>query len=93
VAGDRASGAHGTFGLFKAGGASPNHVHSGAYHGVVIKGVMIDPFGNETNSPRLGPGSYWCVPASAKHVTACVSKEPCLFDFYADTAVDFTPVK
>lgn len=87
--GDRSKGAHGTFGIFKAGAASPVHTHSGAYHGVVISGVMTNPFDGETNPPRMGSGSYWHVPAGARHVTACVSKEPCVFYFHADSGFDF----
>ncbi len=89
--GDRASGAHGTFGEFPGGAASPLHTHSGAYHGVVITGVMTNPFEGESNPPKMGPGSYWYVPAGMEHVTACVSKEPCLFYFHAQGSFDFTP--
>jgi quercetin dioxygenase-like cupin family protein len=69
------------------------HTHSGAYHGVVIKGVMTNPFEGEINPPKLPPGSYWYVPADAVHATACVSNTPCEFYFHADSAFDFTPVK
>ena len=91
--GDRARGAHGTFGEFKAGAASPPHTHTGAYHAVVISGVMTNPFGDEADPPEMKPGSYWHVEAGAQHVTACVSAEPCRFYFHADGAFDFTPTK
>jgi quercetin dioxygenase-like cupin family protein len=91
--GDRATSNHGTFGEFPGGAASPMHTHSGAYHGIVISGTMTNPFGNEKNPPQMGPGSYWFVPANAEHVTACISKEPCLFYFHADGAFDFTPTE
>lgn len=90
--GDRATSAHGTFGRFPGGAASPPHTHSGAYHGVVISGVMTNPFEGEPNPPRMKAGSYWYVPAGMEHVTACVSEEPCVFYFHADGAFDFTPV-
>ena len=89
--GDRSQGSHGTFGEFPGGAASPSHTHSGAYHGIVISGVMTNPFGGESIAPPMGPGSYWYVPANVEHVTACISKEPCLFYFHAESAFDFTP--
>ena len=90
--GDRRTGEHGTFGLFPGDAASPSHIHSGAYHGVVISGTMTNPFGNDANPPKMGPGSYWFVPAGTEHITACVSKEPCMFYFHAEEAFDFTPM-
>ena len=89
--GDRSSASHGTFGRFPGGAASPAHTHSGAYHGIVISGLMTNPFEGESNPPKMGPGGYWYVPADVDHVTACVSEEPCLFYFHADGAFDFTP--
>jgi len=91
--GDRTKGAHGTFGTFPPEFITPMHTHSGAYHGVVIKGVMTNPFEGETNPPKMPPGSYWYVPANAVHATDCVSKTPCEFYFHADGAFDFTTVK
>ena len=89
--GDRAQGAHGTFGVFPAGARSPMHTHSGAYHGVVISGTMTNPFEGEANPPPMAAGSYWYVPAGKAHVTACISQEPCNFYFHADGAFDFAP--
>jgi len=91
--GDRAQGTHGTFGVFPAGASSPPHTHSGAYHGVVLRGAIENPFGNEASPPTLGPGSYWHVPARAEHITRCVSDEPCEFYFHADSKFDFAPLK
>lgn len=91
--GDRNTGSHGSFGQFPPNFETPSHVHSGAYHGVVIKGVMTNPFKGEANSPSLQPGSYWYVPAGSEHTTACISDSPCEFYFYADGAFDFTPVE
>jgi hypothetical protein len=54
VTGDRSKSAHGTFGLFAAGAASPLHTHSGAYHGIVVRGTMTNPFGGEKNPPVMG---------------------------------------
>jgi len=91
--GDRATGAHGTFGTFPAEFITPYHTHTGAYHGVVVEGVMTNPFEGETSPPEMAPGSYWYVPAGAVHATACISKTPCKFYFHADSAFDFKPVK
>jgi len=89
--GDRAKGSHGTFGRFPGGAASPRHTHSGSYHGVVISGLMTNPFDGETKPPQMGPGSHWFVPAGASHITACISTEPCTFYFHAEGLFDFTP--
>ena len=91
VWGDRAAGAHGTFGEFLPGGISPEHTHSYSYHGVVISGTMVNPFENETvnDAQPLEAGDYWFVPAGVDHVTACVSAEPCLFYFHSEGAFDF----
>ena len=89
--GNRATGKHGTFGEFPAKASSPAHTHTGAYHGIVISGVMTNPFEGESNPVKMGPGSYWYVPAGMEHVTACVSDEPCRFYFHADSSFDFAP--
>ena len=88
--GNRMSGAHGTFGAFPGGAASPWHTHSGAYHAVVISGTMTNPFRGETDPPEIAAGSYWFVPAGEVHQTSCVSTEPCVFYFHAEVAFDFT---
>lgn len=91
--GDRATGKHGTFGEFPGHASSPSHTHTGAYHGVVISGTMINPFEGESNPTKMGPGSYWHVPAGTTHVTACISDDPCRFYFHAEGAFDFSPAK
>ncbi len=91
--GDKAKGAHGTFGQFPASFITPFHTHSGAYHGIVVEGVMTNPFEGEKEPPKMGPGSYWYVPAEAVHATACVSEAPCEFYFHAASAFDFHPVE
>lgn len=91
--GDKSKDAHGTFGKFPPDFITPFHTHTGAYHGVVIKGVMTNPFKGETNPPHMEPGSYWYVPANAIHATACVSDIPCEFYFHAKEAFDFHEAK
>ena len=92
VTGNMGTGAHGTIGKFTPNSDSPPHTHTGAYHGVVISGVMTNPFGDEKNPPKLTPGSYWYVPAGVEHVTSCLSDEPCIFYFYSDEKFDFIPI-
>jgi hypothetical protein len=49
------SSAHGTFGDFTAASAAPDHVHSGTYYGVVIGGLLKNPFwGNAERRCRDG---------------------------------------
>ena len=91
--GDKGKGAHGTFGTFPPNFITPFHIHTGAYHGVVLKGVMTNPFSGEKDPPKMGPGSYWYVPAKSVHATACVSSTPCEFYFHAESAFDFQVVK
>lgn len=93
--GDRATGPQGTFGTFPGNFITPVHTHTGAYHAVVLKGEMTNPFGTdgEANPPRMGSGSYWYVPAGMAHATACVSEDPCMFYMHAGGAFDFTPVE
>ena len=93
--GDRSVGAHGSFGTFPANFITPNHTHSFAYHGVVVEGVMTNPFDNEDpdRATRLPAGSYWFVPAGQLHSTACVSDVPCRFYFHSDGGFDFHPAE
>jgi len=85
--------AHGTFGKFPANFDSGEHTHSGAYHGVVLKGTMTNPFEDQSDAPELVAGSYWYVPAGIAHSTLCVSDQPCEFFFFADTGFDFLPTE
>ncbi|MCZ6590227.1 MAG: DUF4437 domain-containing protein [Alphaproteobacteria bacterium] len=93
VYGDRGTGAHGTFGTFPPNFITPLHTHSTAYNGVVVKGVMTNPFQGQDAPPTLEPGSFWHVPAGSVHATACVSNVPCEFYFHAKGAFDFKAVE
>jgi hypothetical protein len=86
-------GMHGTFGRFPANFDAGMHTHTGVYHGIVIQGVMVNPFKNEANPPKMIAGSYWYVPAGSVHSTACISDQHCEFYFYADSKFDFMPLK
>jgi quercetin dioxygenase-like cupin family protein len=96
VMGNRTSGAHGTFVTIKKGAATPLHVHGNSYNAVVIKGKVENPIEGVPDSKKsLGPGSFYQVPANAKHVTRCVadSAEDCMTFFWQSTKFDFLPVK
>jgi quercetin dioxygenase-like cupin family protein len=85
--------AHGKLVSADPGVRTPMHVHSGGYHGMVIEGTVTNPYAGEVGEVRMGPGTYWYVPAGAPHATACVSEEPCLFYTYADGAWDIEVVE
>jgi len=91
--GDMNKGGHGTFGKFPANFETPLHIHTAAYHGIVLKGVMKNPFKDQKTAPDLVAGSYWHVPAKSVHTTACVSDTPCEFYFYSRKKFDFIVVK
>lgn len=88
VYGDWSAEAHGKLVRFAPGLESPVHTHTHAYHGVVISGIVTNPYPGEESPPRMGPGTYFHVPAGAPHTTGCVSEEPCLFYTHGDELWD-----
>ncbi len=87
-----ASGPFGAINEFPPHFIAPVHTHSHPYHGIVLSGTMINPFGNDPNPPKMGPGSHWYVPAEAVHTTGCVSDTPCRFYYHSEMGFDFKPV-
>jgi len=84
--------AHSTFGKFPGNFITPMHTHSHSYQAIVISGVMTNPMASDKGDPiKLGPGSYWYVPANEAHQTACISEEPCIFYMYQPVPFDFIP--
>lgn len=88
--------AHGTFGDFAPQSTAPDHTHSGNYYGIVIKGILKNPFGatpgaDLASAKPLPAGSFWQVPANAIHTTACdgADDESCLFYFHSRSAFNF----
>ena len=81
-------GAHGRFVRFPPGFSSPIHIHSHDYHGIVVKGVMDNPMGEEKDAIDLPPGSAYFVPGNSVHKTRCVSDMPCLFYVHQNAAFD-----
>lgn len=93
VYGDMMAEAHGKLVRFDPGMVSPTHTHTHAYRGVVIRGAVINPYGDDGDPVEMGPGDYWYVPGGAPHRTGCVSEEPCLFWTYGDAAWDIQIVE
>lgn len=92
VAGDRETGAHGTFVKIPPGQATPLHTHGAEYHAVIIQGKMENPIeGDDNSDATLTAGSYYYVPAGAKHVTRCAADSlvDCVSYFYQTVAFDF----
>ena len=92
VSGDRKTGAHGTFVRIPAGKATPLHTHGAAYDAVIIQGNFENPIsGDDTSNKVLTAGSYYHVPAGAKHITRCAADSPvdCISFFYQDVPFDF----
>lgn len=90
------SSAHGTFGDFLPDSTAPDHIHSSTYYGVVISGIIKNPFGASPgvtvpDAKPLPAGSFWSVPANAIHTTACAAGPTthCLFYFHSRSAFDF----
>ena len=84
---------HGKWVRFEPELVSPLHTHTHAYHGVVIRGTVINPYEGEEDPPEMGPGDYWYVPGGVAHKTGCVSEEPCLFYTHGDELWDIQLVE
>ena len=92
VEGARETGPHGTFVKIPPGKATPLHTHAGAYSAVIIQGIFRNPIpGVADSNQTLGAGSFYHVPAGAKHVTECAENSPvdCISYFYQAGAFDF----
>ena len=89
------AGAHGTFGIFSPAAVAPDHLHSHTYYGVVVSGMLKNPFGVGAGSAGLAEakplpaGSFWSVPAESIHTTACDANRECLFYFHSRSYFDF----
>jgi hypothetical protein len=65
------------------------HAHSGDFHGVVVKGVMVHEGPNgEDRGTRLAPGSYMRQAGGEMHIDRCVSEEPCELFVFQYTRAD-----
>jgi len=77
---------------FPAGFATPNHVHSSDYRGVVVSGEFSHQAGNDA-AVALGPGSTWSQRAKLPHVNKCSDAGACVVYVMAAKGFDFTAVK
>jgi quercetin dioxygenase-like cupin family protein len=57
------------------------HVHTSDYHLVLLEGTMRhwSQGDNATDTPSLGPGSYWFQPGQHAHADACETDECVMF--------------
>lgn len=71
-------GQHGTFLKWEPGFKAPVHSHTYDYFAVVLKGKMLNYLeGQRDTAVELPTGSYWFQAGGVRHVTECISKEPC----------------
>lgn len=89
--GDPARGPHSNYIRLPGSSASPLHVHTASYYGVVISGVVANERQARPDRP-LGPGSYWYQRGGEPHVTKCLSRADCLIFVTSRGAFDIRPV-
>lgn len=75
--GDPATGPHSNYIRLSGRYASPLHVHTSSYYGVVIDGTVSNESARHADVP-LAPGSYWFQKGGEPHVTKCLSASDCL---------------
>ncbi|MEG3175340.1 DUF4437 domain-containing protein [Sphingomonas sp. RB3P16] len=75
--GDPAAGPHSNYIMLPGSYASPLHVHTSDYYGVVVSGVVTNERRAQPDRP-LRPGSYWFQRGGEPHTTKCLSREECL---------------
>lgn len=98
--GDPARGPHSNYIRLTGNTASPLHVHTSSYYGVVIAGTVSNERRAQPDE-ALTPGSYWFQKGGEPHITKCLSAADCLifvtshgkFDIHAvaDSAKDAVP--
>lgn len=88
VYGDWQAEAHAKLIRFAGDLVSPMHTHTHPYHGVVVQGLVINPYDDDGDPEIMGPGTHFYVPGGVPHRTGCVSAEPCLFYTHADGGWD-----
>jgi hypothetical protein len=92
--GDRFAGPYQAMVRLPSGISSPLHVKSANMFGVMIQGEMIHFAKGEDRQKalRVGAGSFYKIPKGLAHVSACVSKVPCIAYLFQDGKFDFVPV-
>ena len=92
--GDRFAEAYQALVRLPAGTVSPLHVKTANMYGLMLQGEMThyDSDDDPDAARRMGPGSFYSIASGTAHVSACVSKDPCIAYLYQDGAFDFLPV-
>lgn len=81
-------GLHGNYVRIPGKFTSPPHSHSEDYFAIVVSGTIANGLPDATDIP-LEPGSYWLQKGKEKHVTKCLSDEPCTFFVVQPGKFDF----
>ena len=58
--------------------SSPVHTHSLPYHAVILSGIFENVIADSGQVQEHAAGAYYYMPADVKHMTRCVSDEPCV---------------
>ncbi|MBL8861528.1 MAG: cupin domain-containing protein [Planctomycetes bacterium] len=78
LVGDPFQGSHRAYFRYPVGLASPLHAHTHGDRGVVVSGTLSLAV-DGAPAKRLGPGSFFSIPAGVPHVTRVEGSEPCVF--------------
>lgn len=89
--GDPATGPHSNYIKLTGNTASPLHVHTSNYYGVVISGTVSNERRAQPDQ-ALRPGSYWFQKGGEPHVTKCLSTADCLIFVTSHGAFDIRPI-
>ncbi len=76
--GDMQRSAYGRLSKWNPGTASPMHMHSHAYHSVILSGTFENVIADTQQVQTHAAGAYYYMPANVRHLTRCVSEEPCV---------------
>jgi quercetin dioxygenase-like cupin family protein len=91
VVGDAFKGAYSAFAKIPAGQNHPLHTHSSDVKAVVVSGTFIvTPEGG--TEKKLGPGSFFMVPANMKHTSGCAPGAACVLFQEGPAKFDMKPV-
>jgi anti-sigma factor ChrR (cupin superfamily) len=90
--GDRKVGRYAILMKFPAGFKSGVHTHTGAYYGVVVRGVITNPVVGGAPAKNLKPGSWWFQPGGQKHETNCSPQSECVIFISQDTPLDYQAI-
>ena len=82
------TGLHGNYVRIPGKFSSPGHIHTEDYFAIVVSGTIANGLPDAKDIP-LEIGSYWFQKGKEKHVTKCLSDEPCTFFVVQPGAFDF----